>query len=132
MRLRLWRSEHRGRCCAYRRIPPTGASDKDQEHKACSKGASRRANPPHRYHNRLRAGASDDRDSGGSHSLASGAARHACRISGHLKRSEEHTSELKSLMRISYAVFCLKKKKHTITYTTHSISVQQPTDIHNS
>src|SRR3546814_9005086 len=27
-----------------------------------------------------------------------------------LKRSEEHTSELKSLMRISYAVFCLKKK----------------------
>src|SRR3546814_2521456 len=27
------------------------------------------------------------------------------------KRSEEHTSELKSLMRISYAVFCLKKKK---------------------
>src|SRR3546814_7870855 len=30
-------------------------------------------------------------------------------------RSEEHTSELQSLMRISYAVFCLKKKK---TYTT--------------
>src|SRR3546814_10850208 len=32
-------------------------------------------------------------------------------------RSEEHTSELQSLMRISYAVFCLKKK--TITYTQH-------------
>src|SRR3546814_1918335 len=32
-------------------------------------------------------------------------------------RSEEHTSELQSLMRISYAVFCLKKKK-TTTYTT--------------
>src|SRR3546814_10002847 len=30
-----------------------------------------------------------------------------------LWRSEEHTSELQSLMRISYAVFCLKKKKHT-------------------
>src|SRR3546814_7750999 len=29
------------------------------------------------------------------------------------KRSEEHTSELQSLMRISYAVFCLKKKKYT-------------------
>src|SRR3546814_5194611 len=29
-----------------------------------------------------------------------------------LQRSEEHTSELQSLMRISYAVFCLKKKKH--------------------
>src|SRR3546814_6028662 len=32
-------------------------------------------------------------------------------------RSEEHTSELQSLMRISYAVFCLKKKKY-ITKTT--------------
>src|SRR3546814_8705706 len=30
-------------------------------------------------------------------------------------RSEEHTSELQSLMRISYAVFCLKKKKYNIT-----------------
>src|SRR3546814_3583518 len=30
-------------------------------------------------------------------------------------RSEEHTSELQSLMRISYAVFCLKKKKQTLT-----------------
>src|SRR3546814_4420961 len=29
-----------------------------------------------------------------------------------IPRSEEHTSELQSLMRISYAVFCLKKKKH--------------------
>src|SRR3546814_5737170 len=33
-------------------------------------------------------------------------------------RSEEHTSELQSLMRISYAVFCLKKKKHQLNYTT--------------
>src|SRR3546814_7813247 len=32
-------------------------------------------------------------------------------------RSEEHTSELQSLMRISYAVFCLKKKKQQIHYT---------------
>src|SRR3546814_5822378 len=40
-----------------------------------------------------------------------------------LKRSEEHTSELQSLMRISYAVFCLKKKKNTnrqLTETTQS------------
>src|SRR3546814_3373616 len=34
------------------------------------------------------------------------------------ERSEEHTSELQSLMRISYAVFCLKKKKDDTTYTT--------------
>src|SRR3546814_4862213 len=35
-------------------------------------------------------------------------------------RSEEHTSELQSLMRISYAVFCLKKKTITINQSTHS------------
>src|SRR3546814_4341107 len=34
----------------------------------------------------------------------------------HHQRSEEHTSELQSLMRISYAVFCLKKKKQNILY----------------
>src|SRR3546814_4203871 len=32
------------------------------------------------------------------------------------RRSEEHTSELQSLMRISYAVFCLKKKKKLLQY----------------
>src|SRR3546814_1114575 len=35
-----------------------------------------------------------------------------------LERSEEHTSELQSLMRISYAVFCLKKKKNKKTQQT--------------
>src|SRR3546814_10793630 len=38
-------------------------------------------------------------------------AEHSARSRGEA-RSEEHTSELQSLMRISYAVFCLKKKKH--------------------
>src|SRR3546814_1249584 len=37
-----------------------------------------------------------------------------------LQRSEEHTSELQSLMRISYAVFCLKKKKISRMKSTHS------------
>src|SRR3546814_4425507 len=37
------------------------------------------------------------------------------RMLGATKRSEEHTSELQSLMRISYAVFCLKKKKQSKT-----------------
>src|SRR3546814_2049950 len=41
----------------------------------------------------------------------------ACHADHHIAapatRSEEHTSELQSLMRISYAVFCLKKKNHT-------------------
>src|SRR3546814_11946160 len=44
---------------------------------------------------------------------ACGLRRHRC-VRG---RSEEHTSELQSLMRISYAVFCLKKKKNTQTNT---------------
>src|SRR3546814_948500 len=36
------------------------------------------------------------------------------------ERSEEHTSELQSLMRNSYAVFCLKKKHKTTNYTKHN------------
>src|SRR3546814_6099454 len=44
-------------------------------------------------------------------------------------RSEEHTSELQSLMRISYAVFCLKKKK---TSTTIDTEKQRMTDIHSN
>src|SRR3546814_6833172 len=44
-------------------------------------------------------------------------------------RSEEHTSELQSLMRISYAVFCLKKKKTDNRITTvHSINRPTKTD----
>src|SRR3546814_13728244 len=42
-------------------------------------------------------------------------------------RSEEHTSELQSLMRISYAVFCLKKKKYTTKQKTYK---QSATNIH--
>src|SRR3546814_6161231 len=44
-------------------------------------------------------------------------------------RSEEHTSELQSLMRISYAVFCLKKKTHSKYITT--ISPHDNSSIHN-
>src|SRR3546814_10499452 len=44
-----------------------------------------------------------------------------------LKRSEEHTSELQSLMRISYAVFCLKKKKNKLQNT----KTQQTPDTDN-
>src|SRR3546814_6483395 len=44
-------------------------------------------------------------------------------------RSEEHTSELQSLMRISYAVFCLKKKKKQNTITKHNRPKQQQTNI---
>src|SRR3546814_5571812 len=42
-------------------------------------------------------------------------------------RSEEHTSELQSLMRLSYAVFCLKKKK-----TQHNYKTRQPDTVKQS
>src|SRR3546814_10722636 len=52
------------------------------------------------------------------------------------KRSEEHTSELQSLMRISYAVFCLKKKKtkkHThLDEDQHSKQKSQYTKLNNN
>src|SRR3546814_5840044 len=41
-----------------------------------------------------------------------GVSFNGCELTGMAPRSEEHTSELQSLMRISYAVFCLKKNKH--------------------
>src|SRR3546814_3947172 len=44
-------------------------------------------------------------------------------------RSEEHTSELQSLMRISYAVFCLKKKKHKNTKPENNITTKRNTII---
>src|SRR3546814_9159017 len=55
----------------------------------------------------------------------------ACRCprcgKGRLFRSEEHTSELQSLMRISYAVFCLKKKNNTNTTRDHHHLLQETT-----
>src|SRR3546814_6219481 len=57
-----------------------------------------------------------------------------------LPRSEEHTSELQSLMRISYAVFCLKKKKQSKTKnqqnysqdTQHSVPLNPSTQQHTT
>src|SRR3546814_9127320 len=43
--------------------------------------------------------------------LSSGLVQNRRQQGKHQQRSEEHTSELQSLMRLSYAVFCLKKKK---------------------
>src|SRR3546814_10761079 len=57
------------------------------------------------------------------HARTTGNARdHSARPVKYAIRSEEHTSELQSLMRISYAVFCLKKKKtkHHINKITTS------------
>src|SRR3546814_6605347 len=63
-------------------------------------------------------GSSDTGPSMGPTGLMNGAVEKTRTSTGFLpqrpqRRSEEHTSELQSLMRISYAVFCLKKKKQT-------------------
>src|SRR3546814_10489172 len=50
--------------------------------------------------------------------------RHADRRHAARRRSEEHTSELQSLMRISYAVFCLKKNKQNQDTTTTPTELQ--------
>src|SRR3546814_2067145 len=49
------------------------------------------------------------------------------RLNAGLGRSEEHTSELQSLMRISYAVFCLKKKKTTSTMPNRKTNTETKT-----
>src|SRR3546814_9647789 len=48
------------------------------------------------------------------------------------RRSEEHTSELQSLMRISYAVFCLKKKKLKKQNTTKTYKQLKQSHIHTN
>src|SRR3546814_995151 len=53
----------------------------------------------------------------GSLSLLAGWRLYLTILATGVARSEEHTSELQSLMRISYAVFCLKKKKNTKKHT---------------
>src|SRR3546814_2668651 len=57
---------------------------------------------------------------------ASAAANHRASAGG--PRSEEHTSELQSLMRISYAVFCLKNKNSSANTNSPSLLVKYPTN----
>src|SRR3546814_2002671 len=78
--------------------------------------ASRRGRA--RAHPRVRGLREARRPSRGGHSHHLHLRRHAIAGgAGGAARSEEHTSELQSLMRISYAVFCLKKKKTTMQKT---------------
>src|SRR3546814_12320709 len=53
----------------------------------------------------------------------------ADRLRRHPHRSEEHTSELQSLMHISYAVFCLKKKTNKTTHSIRRRSKRHKSDI---
>src|SRR3546814_2432972 len=71
--------------------------------------ASQRLTDRHRGPRAARA--ADRRAHDGDHARSRADAGDGTLGCGHAFRSEEHTSELQSLMRISYAVFCLKKKK---------------------
>src|SRR3546814_8628648 len=64
--------------------------------------------------------------------LAARTPKNAGREGSSENRSEEHTSELQSLMRISYAVFCLKKKNNTIIQILILISHNLKIHLHNN
>src|SRR3546814_8763419 len=71
--------------------------------------------------------------------VGAGMIHFALRRAHNIHRSEEHTSELQSLMRISYAVFCLKKKiknnihyNHTKTTRTKTKQTRQQTIVHHT
>src|SRR3546814_7875890 len=86
-------------------VPLPARGNRDQRHLPHRRTRSEARHPRHGGDDaagaaRGRCGAPDGKPAGG------GAVRSA-------DRSEEHTSELQSLMRISYAVFCLKKKKYS-------------------
>src|SRR3546814_4802881 len=60
----------------------------------------------------------------GQRPLARARVRRGCMVGHRRRRSEEHTSELQSLMRNSYAVFCLKKKRESLHRTRKKRQVQ--------
>src|SRR3546814_3382430 len=74
--------------------------------------------PIHRQAGRCDDDEQDERDHDRKHGDDRRRSSRACDRRQAAGRSEEHTSELQSLMRISYAVFCLKKKKEQLTIAT--------------
>src|SRR3546814_1903921 len=91
---------------------PKGRAASDRSYSGGSvKEKPRRAGPHNFSIRRCSAGRAQDRHS----PFAASASFRRSRSS---RRSEEHTSELQSLMRISYAVFCLKKKKNNQKHYT--------------
>src|SRR3546814_675555 len=119
------------RDAALRMTGPTARKDRRRRHFGAFAGNSRKEEPEERFQRapiRRLAELTDvedihvvivlmlarhDPDKG----IGAGSRAHVDRPG---RRSEEHTSELQSLMRISYAVFCLKKKNNSILPTQHS------------
>src|SRR3546814_10775466 len=119
----LFRS--RGGGAAVGRVPRRGRLRRPRRHACLGLGHRRAAGPGRRAD---RAAADRIRRRGTPHSVLGGrpAAVHradaAAAVRRAAARSEEHTSELQSLMRISYAVFCLKKKNKNETDTSTIIT----------
>src|SRR3546814_3186903 len=104
-----WYGDHRYLHVLTHSFPTRRSSDLADDHEQLLVGARRGAGfEPI-------AGAVDHRCAAGGASQGGRAAADAARSA---PRSEEHTSELQSLMRISYAVFCLKKKNTKTIHTT--------------
>src|SRR3546814_4706242 len=85
----LWAGRLPAPCCGSRRVPSRGGRGENRDGDRAGRQGGRRGAPALQVDMR--------------------ACKHAS--INEAERSEEHTSELQSLMRISYAVFCLKKKK---------------------
>src|SRR3546814_9799124 len=97
----------------------TAASRRQRSCGTCLRGGLARVEPTQDFASQEKADVLADQL--GVQRLAAGVvegAQRRTRISA--GRSEEHTSELQSLMRISYAVFCLKKKKQIHAQPTHN------------
>src|SRR3546814_8921324 len=113
----IWRSDTRGRAGARRRGHCLARRAQWSCRRRRRRWALAEAEADHRR-------ASDGR--------AGSQRRRSAATTPRLLRSEEHTSELQSLMRISYAVFCLKKKqKSNTSYNTSTYSTLPPIQLHD-
>src|SRR3546814_4411014 len=97
--------------------PPRRAGCGCSRRRPCDgeKGHEAEASFRHPSYARARPGGAGFRECRGAGEIAPRPARTAAQAEEDRARSEEHTSELQSLMRISYAVFCLKKKHKKIS-----------------
>src|SRR3546814_7642364 len=113
MRISDWSSDVCSSDLQARARDQPGRDDPGPARAAGARPARDPRHPAHRFgyraHRRLR----------GQRRQAFDRTEHAPAAAAHARRSEEHTSELQSLMRISYAVFCLKKKN--IAHYHHNI-----------
>src|SRR3546814_5335778 len=98
----------RGSRIAGRELPRRATQRADAAPAACTALRSPSASAPSTPHT------PDPTDDPTAPALRPGGVFHRTGHGRQLRRSEEHTSELQSLMRISYSVFCLKKKKYTM------------------